>query len=1132
MRLSLRQSLLLVCSLPAFAANSAHAQQIVDDDGSDEHIVTNHTVPPGPGSASTGANYANSAEVLDEPGVNGVGQMIVFSQTSSTGASLGVCTGTLINPRTVITAAHCVHNTAATAYGSQTGEGAPTYGTIAQVYGQTTGVPISFGFNSTNRCLGVTVNGCAVGQGAYEKWRDSGFRSQAAHNIYNGNQVFYLTGAQPVALGGLGEFANADIALVTLDMHVKGVPTWTLLFSPLDGPTHAVITGYGGAGVGLSGIGNLAGIDYRRRSAENMIDALMSWNDQNTTPAIAGPNSTTRLAMQHAIYWTDFDDPDFDAANLPANFFRNTAGSGRNNGYYDFNVLGGPGGKALPREGSTAGGDSGGPLIADQRFDKPVVVGVLTGSISYNGGISTYGQMNVYPPLFAFWEQIVQNNPYVYASAKAGNGNWFDPLHWVQDMDPNYAIIGPDGKLLNALPNHAQVGADGGTDRFGTVCYLNQNCTTLTGTPTADGDGSDSYVTLSGPGSTNFVPDNVEPVNSADVTKHRNARYYDVTLREAGRTTLSQAATIDRLVIDGKAQLDIAASGALKVWTDFTQGSGWLNVDGRLTTDEALIVSGLLTGSGTFDPTFLTLVQGIVAPGGGDRIGTLTIQGDMILASGSALFIDARRGAADQLKIVGDEFNSGILSISNAALVFNKLTDSAAPRHGDKFDIISTTGGVLGTFDPNKIYSFQGVLRPELTYGDYTVNAELRAGSLKTHIGTSSAQAAAFATALDQLRAGSYANLYNLYGNIDLMGSTQLAQTLDALTPRVMGETRSLLDNQSRILGANLFERMALIGTGQAQGLSVTGDARMLVRQGDNAFVHGFSDLAPMDNAPLAMGEGVSGFVSSGRMSSTNVYGASDRLNASQGGSWFASGVEMQVAGGITLGTAAAFSEASSMPGMDRADTELMQASVYTVYSAGDGAYVGVIGSAENGRADTIRGTSDGRQLLALGGTTRTNRLSATAEIGQQLGLGNGLAVTPRIRVGYDRMAISGFEEKGGEAALAIEGLVIEKFEARTGFAFGGTRNAGEGWTFVPHVSADYVQLLSDSTSGIEVRFAAAPEYGFVLPLAGGATEWGEVRGGFRLDNGRLSIGAGYEITTGDVASRNDRAMIDINLQF
>ena len=239
-------------------------------------------------------------------GVTGVGQQIAFlPNAAQTGAGLSLCTGSLINPRTVITAAHCVYNIPAANYGSKTGAaGGINPGTpLAGSFGSTTGVPLSFGFNSTNRCTGTLANpatgapanpgnGCLSGTGGYEKWRDSGFQTNVATNIYNANQVWYGRNSQPVSLGGGGEFANGDIALVTLDTHAKDIPTWTLLFSPLDGPTHATITGYGGAGVGTNGIGSLAGIDYRRRSAENMIDALMSRRDWVLTPAIGGPAST------------------------------------------------------------------------------------------------------------------------------------------------------------------------------------------------------------------------------------------------------------------------------------------------------------------------------------------------------------------------------------------------------------------------------------------------------------------------------------------------------------------------------------------------------------------------------------------------------------------------------------------------------------------------------------------------------------------------------------------------------------------------------------------------------------------------------------------------------------------------
>jgi len=172
-------------------------------------IVTNDGpfIKPGSG-ATTAIQYANSSDVLST-GVNGIGQMIAFEQASSTSAFLGLCTGTLINPRTVITAAHCVNENPAINYGSNTGAAGGLYGQIAGAFGgKTAGIPLSFGFSSTNRCLGATVNGCAVGTGPYERWRDSHFNTVTGSFIYNANQVWYGRASQPVELGGGGDFGG------------------------------------------------------------------------------------------------------------------------------------------------------------------------------------------------------------------------------------------------------------------------------------------------------------------------------------------------------------------------------------------------------------------------------------------------------------------------------------------------------------------------------------------------------------------------------------------------------------------------------------------------------------------------------------------------------------------------------------------------------------------------------------------------------------------------------------------------------------------------------------------------------------------------------------------------------------
>ena len=131
---------------------------------------------------------------------------------------------------------------------------------------------------------------------------------------------------------------------------------------------------------------------------------------------------------------------------------------------FDFNLY-----KDEPRdrEGTTAGGDSGGPLILDAANNslstEDLQIGVLSGGsrFFFEQVFSSYGTSSFYQPLFLFADYIAANNPYRYVSAKAGDGAWEDATHWQTDLDPAYRVIDANGNVVNGFPTPSRLVALG-----------------------------------------------------------------------------------------------------------------------------------------------------------------------------------------------------------------------------------------------------------------------------------------------------------------------------------------------------------------------------------------------------------------------------------------------------------------------------------------------------------------------------------------------------------------------------------------------------------------------------------------------------------------------------------------------
>jgi subtilase-type serine protease len=1088
-RLSTFRRALLAASATLLLASAAQAQQdastpagtappsdIVDD----PNIIIRNDINP---------NLPPPAGNLDS-GVSGVGQMTI--RNSPTTTSMGVCTGTLINPRTVIFAAHCVNSRPASAYGAN---GTP-FGAHAG------GTPIAFGFNADNLpavriWLGLDGGAAAGLQHA----------TNQALNLYAVEQIWY----DPRSLEPNAQsFLYGDIALATLDTPAFDIPTWAMLFSPIDAPTHVTITGYGNRGNANSAT---IAIDWRRRSAENMVSFLGSLDDYRNWLFGGG-----FVNNPQSLYQFTFTDP--SGTYNPAA------------GQFDFGLFGPE--TALPREGTTAGGDSGGPLIADQLFDIPVILGVLSGGTRFFTAQAghNYGTSSFYQPLFLFWDQIVANNSYVYASARQGVGAWEDPTRWVQDMDPNYYSL-VDGQLQNQLPDTPALGTSGGGTKFGQVCFLD-DCTTPASNPQV-GSGTPIFIP-GGPGSTNFVPNNVVANPSLGI----RARYYDVTLSQIGTTTLSSSVTIDRMTLTGRSpRLDVRSNGTLTVLGDYTQINGTTNVDGRINAGETLMVSGLLTGSGTFNPTFLTVGVGVVSPGGLLTPGTLTIQGDVILSSASILNIELTRNATDLLRVTGDSRNPGILALNGGAVQFSRAPLGLAPRHGDSYVFATAAGGVDGEF--GYVYSNLGVLNPVLTYGSNDISVKLQAGSLVSHVASAgnlqgTALAQAIASVLDLLRGNSYNNLYGLYGAIDVMDPLTLAGTLRSLAPDAAAEGYLLDNRQSRLMLNNITDRLSMLGTMPGGTLSIASDSGLFAAMaGESApATLGFNSIVPSRAGIRALPRGMTGFVSSGYSVAGTTLG-SDRLG-SYGGQrvmHVGMGLETEVAPGFTMGTAFGYADGLSRPGAtSRSETRTSQVAAYGSYRLGGGAYVAAVASADTSRFDLARDVAAGLAPSTFTGATETSRLTARAEAGVNLPVSRGLTLTPRVALAYSSYRLGGFREQGGEAALQVDEMNLRQAESRFGATLSGESRLSGGWRFVPQLRGDVVRLLSGADDGMMVRFANAPDYAFALPISGGDATWGEVRGGWRLINGPLEIGAALEANIGRASFRDERAVGDITFRF
>ena len=1104
------------------------------------------------------------------PSVNGIGQMIISTPGANGGVSLGLCTGTLINPRAVLFAAHCVNSRPATAYGSGSG-----------------GVAIGFGFNASNN---TTLPGAPAGTSPLLNWLfgnaalgRAANTTSVADNFYTVNAVAY----NPLSLEPAAQsFLFGDVAIASLDTPAANVPTWAILLSALPAPAsitaangtgyHVALSGFGGNGIGTTGA--TGAIDFRRRIAENWLGALTSFNSRDT--AIFG-SFTTNLPQN--LYWLDFDDPR-----------RGTAAAT----IFDFNLFRD---NALPNEGTTAGGDSGGPLILDRTFARQVVIGVLSGGSRFfnQTPFSSFGTASFYQPIYLYWDWIAANNPYRYVGAVAGDGNWNDPTRWRTLVDPNYFIIGPNGQLINGVPNALGEQNQGSSGQFGQICTQgavagaigSNNCLDLrtnTIVPTPGGLGSaggaeinsdgaapiatgtanslgtatiaanseaapgsaTATVNLLGgtaenqpqqggplpaatianglPGASNFVPNNSNGNRLAGVLP----RYFDVTLSANGTTTLDTAVTIDRFTLNGVgARLNIASTGSLTSLINVTQNIGTLQVNGALNSvGDFFVMTGGINGTGTITTPFFTSLLGVISPGmSGDAgsIGTLTFRGNVVLTSGNTLLLDlGANGVSDRISVLANGTTGGSANIGGGlSLNFSGTT----LRAGNTYTILQAQNGVTGAFSAPAPIS--AILTPRLVTTANSVQVVITPGLYRNIVGSSRVQQS-YAQLLDQNRVNAAA-LDSIYGVLDLQSAPTIRSTLDALAPRnealLNGVATTAVDSSARFHR----DRLAQFDASESRGgtIAVIGQPLQLAAASASTLQGGQpvqSDSAPARVSKANLPEDIGVYLAGGYITGTSTSapgltpaGGRDRFN----GFYIVGGIEKDLGNGM-IGLSFGYTE---LNGTVAGFNQTTRGALYqgTLYARNDfGGGWSMDGQVNAGLFDS----TNVRNINFVGNNFRLVANNAAFAVSGEVGVQNTLKfghlnVAPRISLRSNVVQFGRAAETGGGPGLVYERADLSSVQGRAGLVLTAAKQSA----FKPFLSANYVHEFDQQRPnfvGANFVGGSGPDARFLL--ASVDRNWFEVSGGitYAIGNIELSLSADSTVARSDVQNQSYRGAI------
>ena len=354
-------------------------------------------------------------------------------------------------------------------------------------------------------------------------------------------------------------------------------------------------------------------------------------------------------------------------------------------------------------------------------------------------------------------------------------------------------IRNDEGTVSNII-NSGSITNSGTATRYNNVGIANVNNGVITGSIINSGIISNTYAiyntgTISGGVFNSGVLDGIVYLNAAALTIiGDNARITRELTSTApvnieGNFTAEANADISLLSVSNDATF-LIAPGLTWTATGTEVNSGTLSVDGTLISSVLVNSGATLTGNGTVGSTTVS-DGGTISPNGNDSYGTLTIDGDLVLASGSNYNVNVdANGGSDHIYATG-----------RAALDGTNLLSIAANGNWDvssTYTILTADHGVNGKF--GSVSSNFAFLNPILSYDANDVYLSLGRNDVDFAAISDSINQHNTAEAIENL------NTTALYNSVVQLDSASARNAFDQLSGEAHASTRGALLNDSSFL--------------------------------------------------------------------------------------------------------------------------------------------------------------------------------------------------------------------------------------------------------------------------------------------------------------------------------------------